>query len=194
MRTFLLCSFAFAAAACAAPAPFPRDSGHYAEMVPESGRIEIGLRADGSIGEVEFHISPEQLPPAVLVAARAELGTLVAAEIEWEEGVLYYEATGLAANGLELEAMFTPAGALHSFELAVGRAAMPAAVVATAEAWRGAGTVTSWEEIRDGARVLREYHVKKIAGGKRYKLIFGLDGALLRAVRETPAEVEVVVE
>ena len=38
------------------------------------------------------------------------------------------------------------------------------------------------------------WHVKKIADGRRYKLIFDREGRLERVYRETPAEIEVPIE
>ena len=194
IRTLSLLLLAAGAVSCAAPAPFPAAAGEYAELVPESGRIEVGLSADGSVGEVEFHVAPAELPAEVLAAAREELGELVAAEIEWHGGQLYYEAAGLSPEGREGQAMFTAAGALYSFEIAVAAEEVPAGIREAASNWRGWGEIRAYEEIRDGARALQEYHVKKTVGGKKYKLIFALDGALVRVFRETPAEIEVVVE
>jgi hypothetical protein len=113
------------------------------------------------------------------------------AEYETSKGKPYYELAR-RVNGMEVEAMFTPEGVLHSEEIQIAGAKVPEAVRSRATAW--GGQVTMWEEIRDEKREVTAYHVKVTRGGDKFKLMFEPDGTLEGAVREVPAEIEVPVK
>jgi hypothetical protein len=90
-----------------------------------------------------------------------------------------------------VEAMFLPDGTLHSQEIEVPADAVPDVVKTAALGAFTGGTVNAWEEIRDGSRLLVEYHVKIAADGKNYKIAVSLDGKVTARHREVVAEIEV---
>ena len=156
--------------------------------------IELQVTAAGNMGEIEYHIDPMAVPAAVRTAMD-ELhpgGAYTAAEKEVNDGVLYYELSR-TAGGMEVEAMFTPDGRLHSEEVEVAGTAVPEVVRTTAMDARSGAMVTKWEEIRDGDRRVFEYHVKMTSGGKNWKVMVAPSGTLLAIYREIPAEIEVPV-
>lgn len=186
--TFALISCACLGAACVS-------GGHWSQAdALGAEKIEMQVDREGRPVEIEYHITPDQAPAAVR-AAMDKLhpgGRAVAGEKETVDGTLYWELSK-EVDGLDVEAMFLPDGTLHSEEVEVRAASVPAAVRAAATARFGAELGT-WEEIRDGDRKLVEYHAKGTKGGKNYKLRLGLDGAFLGMVREVPAEIEVPVD
>lgn len=158
-----------------------------------SESIEVQLDEDARPLEVEYHVSPERVPASVR-AAMDELhagGQIVAAEKEYVGSDLYWELTK-EIDGREVEAMFRPDGTLHSEEVEVSAGDVPQVVQESVRA-RMAGTVTKWEEIRDGQRNLVEYHAKVAKDGAKYKVIVTTDGAVIGVLREIPAEIEVPV-
>lgn len=156
--------------------------------------IEVQVDGSGAVREIEYHILPEEVPAAVH-AAMDRLhpgGRATAAEKEYVDGRLHWELTK-TVDGLEIEAMFLPDGTLHSEEVQVREGSVPSAVRSAARGLAGFSP-TAWEEIRDGARDLVEYHVKGTRAGQKLKVSFAPDGAHLRTVREIEAEIEVPVE
>ena len=153
--------------------------------------VEMRLDENGRPLEVEYHVSPDQVPANVMGAMDAlhPGGRAIGAEKEYVGSTLYWEVTK-AIDGREFEAMFLPNGELHSEELEVSATDVPPAVREAVQA-RIDGDVTKWEEIRDGNRDLVEYHAKATADGKKYKLIVSADGSVLGVLREMPAEIEV---
>jgi len=119
-------------------------------------------------------------------------GPFTDAEREYNDGVLYFELSR-EVNGLEVEAMFTPEGELHAEEVSVAADTVPQAVKDAIAAEYADGTVTNWEEIRNGARELTAYHVKLGMGGKKYKVMVSTEGSITGAYIEVPAEIEVPV-
>ncbi len=187
--TWISCSLLVAAlASCRSAGPWSAEDALTADM------IELRVDGKGAVQEIEYHLPPGEAPEAVR-AAMNELypgAAHLAAEKELEGGVLYWELS-VAVGGREAEAMFLPDGTLHAEEIEVDVAAVPAVVRETATA-RVPGTVTGWEEVRDGRRELVEYHVKTDAAGIHYKGRIGLGGELLGLLREVPAEIEVPLE
>jgi hypothetical protein len=157
-------------------------------------QLELQVDTSGRSVEVEYHVDPAGVPPAVRAAMDALFpsGPIVGAEKEWNDGTLYWELSR-EVDGRDVEAMFTPAGALHQLELEVAADSVPADVKRTAlEAVDGARP-DKWEEIRDAQQELTEFHVKLGRGDERFKVVISLDGVLLAVFRELPAEVEVPV-
>lgn len=157
--------------------------------------IEMQVTAEGGLGEIEYHIDPSAVPGAVRDAMDLlhPGGPFTAAEKEVNDGVLYYELTR-EVGGMEVEAMFTPEGRLHSEEIEVAEAAVPEPVRARARNARRGATVTKWEEIRDGDHRLFQYHVKMTSDGMNWKVMIAPDGALDAIYREIPSEIEVPVK
>lgn len=155
-------------------------------------KIEIQMDKAGRIGEIEFHVDPARVPAAVRAAMDAlhPGGPFTGAEKERQDGVLYYELTR-EVNGLEVEAMFTPDGKLHSEEIEVAEAAVPGAVKAAVATAYPDATVSKWESIHNAARALVEYHVKLVSGGQKVKVMVTPGGAITGAMLEVPAEIEV---
>jgi hypothetical protein len=155
-------------------------------------KVEIQVDKAGRILEIEFHVPPDAIP-AVVRAAMDRLhpgGPFTDAEIERDGTGTYYELSRVV-NGMEVEAMFTAGGELVSEEIQVAESSVPETVrSAVSRAYPG-GAVAKWEEIRDKARQLVEYHVKLTFEGRKHKVMLDPAGALLRAVYEIPAEVEV---
>ncbi len=176
--------------ACAA---FPPETSDLTRNLPPDGSLEVALSSSGRVLEVEFHVPPGQLPAAILAAAREVVGEPLEAEIEFHGRTRFYEVTGKRVDGTKIEAMFDAEGRLHSLEIQVPRDEVPPEVVRAAEAWGGGGSIRSWEKILDGQEVLQAWHVKSTVAGRKLKLIFGADGALVEVRRETPAEIEVPI-
>lgn len=156
--------------------------------------VEAQLDGDGMLVEVEYHTAPSNVP-ASIHAAMNELypdGNATAAEKEFVGGELFWELTK-NMNGKKIEAMFHADGRLHSEEIEVDTNTVPRAVQDAARGF-APGATARWEIIRDSARELVEYHAKLTKGGKKYKLLVGLDGKLLRVVREINAEIEVPLD
>jgi hypothetical protein len=174
-------------ASCASSSSWHADDALSAES------LEMQYDEQGARGEVEYHILPEAVPAEVRASMDAlhPGGRAVAAEKEYHGSTLYWELTKEIA-GREIEAMFHPDGTLHSEEVEVAMSSVPAAVQATV-ANSGYGMASKWEEIRDGERMLVEYHVKTVMDGRHYKLQLSTSGALLAVWREVPAEIEVPV-
>ncbi|MHC4729199.1 MAG: hypothetical protein ACYS6Z_01250 [Planctomycetota bacterium] len=155
-------------------------------------KIEMTMNAQGKPTEVEFHISPSQVPEVVRTAMDKlhPGGAFTDAEKEWNGGKLYYELSR-EVKGMEVEAMFTPDGELFQQEIEVAQAKVPAGVQTAARAALSGGKVKKWEEIRDGNNALLEYHVKMARGGKDYKLMLTTAGRVTAVYREIPSEIEV---
>jgi hypothetical protein len=155
-------------------------------------KIEMTMSAQGKPMEVEFHISPSEVPPAVREAMDRlhPGGAFTDAEKEWYKGKLYYELAR-EVKGMEVEAMFTPDGQLFQQEIEVPQSKVPAGVQTAARAALSGGKVSKWEEIRDGNNALLEYHVKMARGGKNFKLMITTGGRVMAVYREIPSEIEV---
>jgi Putative beta-lactamase-inhibitor-like, PepSY-like len=163
--------------------------------VPEARRahkVEIQLDGDGSMLEVEYHVSPDQVPAAVREAMDSlpPGGAFTDAEREVHDGELLFELSR-TVDGLEVEAMFFASGRLHSEELEVRADAVPAEVRSAVDQRFPDGIVDKYEEIRDGSRQLREYHVKVDVDGRRHKLILSTSGKVTGDYLELQAELEV---
>jgi hypothetical protein len=163
-----------------------------AEEAMGAQKVEMQFNAKGKLVEVEYHISPDQVPDTVRQAMDAlhPGGRFTGAEKETHKGKLYYELTRVVM-GMEVEAMFLPDGTLYQEEVQVREHTVPEAVRETARAALAGARVTKWEEIRDMDRKLIEYHVKMASGGMNYKVLIALDGKLINIYREIPAELEV---
>jgi Putative beta-lactamase-inhibitor-like, PepSY-like len=158
-------------------------------------KLEVQVDKSGRHTEVEYHIPPSEVPGPVR-QAMDQLhpgGPYEDAEREWDGGKLYYELAR-RVNGLEVEAMFSPDGKLHSEELQVPMNKVPEAVRTAAMASLSGAQATMWEEIRNSKREVVEYHVKMSRGTDKYKLMLSTSGKLLGMVREVPAEIEVPVD
>lgn len=156
--------------------------------------LEITLDADGNPAEIEYHIDPAQVPERIRKAMDAlhPGGPYTDAEREWHDGVLCYELNRLV-SGREVEAMFAENGALFSEEIEVGREKVPSAVHRALAERFPVGVTSKYEEIRDGARSLVEYHVKLVDGGVHYKVALDPEGPIVGIWTETPAEIEIPV-
>jgi hypothetical protein len=158
-------------------------------------KLEVQVDKSGRHTEVEYHIPPSEVPGPVR-SAMDQLhpgGPYEDAEREWDGGKLYYELAR-RVNGLEVEAMFSPDGQLHSEEIQVPMNKVPEAVRTAAMSSLSGAQATMWEEIRNSKREVYEYHVKMSRGTDKYKLMISTSGKLLGIVREVPAEIEVPVE
>lgn len=158
-------------------------------------KLEVQVDSSGRRTEVEYHISPDQVPAAVR-KAMDQLhpgGPFEDAEKEFEGRKLYYELAR-KVNGLEVEAMFAPDGTLHSEEIQIPMSKVPTVVKDRAMASLSGAQATMWEEIRDSKREVTAYHVKMSRGSDKYKLMLTPDGKLEGKVREVPAEIEVPVQ
>ena len=154
--------------------------------------IEMAVDAKGRPIEIEYHISPDQVPRAVQDAMSALYPgeEFTGAEHETHGGQLYWELT-VTTGGYDVEAMFEPDGTLFSQEIEVPKESVLEPVQRAGETAFQGGEVTAWEEIRDGKQALTEYHVKIKADGKNYKVAISRGGAITSVVREVQAEIEV---
>lgn len=155
-------------------------------------RLEVQMSRDGRMVEIEHHIDPAKVPPAVVSAMNAlhPGGAFTDAEMETHKGVVYFELNR-EVDGFEVEAMFTKDGVLHSEEIQIPVNKVPDLVRAGAAAAVPDARPTAWEEIRDGQRNLVEYHVKMATGNRKWKVALMPTGKLLGVWREVPAEIEV---
>jgi uncharacterized membrane protein YkoI len=154
-------------------------------------KIEMAVDTMGKPTEVEYHISPAQVPEVVREAMDKlhPGGPYTGAEKEWNKGKLYYELTR-EVKGMEVEAMFTPDGQLFQQEIEVPASKVPAGVQTAARAALSGGKVKKWEEIRDADSLL-QYHVKMERAGKHYKIMLTTAGRVTAVLREVPSEIEV---
>ncbi len=157
-------------------------------------KLEVQIDDEGQMTEVEYHISPTDVPAAVQEAMDRlhPGGAYTDAEREYHGGKVYYELNRMV-GGLEVEAMFTPDGALHSEEVEILRTNVPESVRIAIREGYPEGRVTKYEEIRDGSRALVEYHVKVRMGGMAYKVLVSPEGEHLGTFREIESEIEVPV-
>jgi len=158
--------------------------------------LEVQVDEKGKMKEVEYHVTPTQVPQAVRDAMdRLHPGApFDDAEKEWHGGSLYYELSR-KVKGMDVEAMFTPEGVLFSEEIQVPMTSVPAPVRDAAMACLGSSArADKWEEIRDESRAIVQYHVKLSRGKDKYKVIFSIDGQLIAIYREVPSEIEVPVQ
>ena len=167
-----------------------------------ASKIELKMGKCGEIVDCEYHVTPDMVPPAVTAAMNALYPGLppIAAEKELEGGQRFYELS-VTWHGKTVEAMFTPAGEIHSQEIATAIGdpdfPVPAAVAATIAAKYPAGQGVEYEVILDEDGAVVEYHVKLTEGvapnEKRYKLILTPGGYLADAYLEVVAELEVPI-
>lgn len=158
-------------------------------------KLEVQVDASGRRTEIEYHISPDQVPAAVR-KAMDQLhpgGPFDDAEKESEGRQLYYELSR-KVNGMEVEAMFTPEGVLHGEEIQIPMSKVPEVVKDRAMASLSGAQATKWEEIRNSKREVTAYHVKMSRGADKFKVMLTPDGTLEGKVREVPAEIEVPVQ
>jgi hypothetical protein len=186
-------------AAAAALVAMPACGTHHGKWEPEHAaaarKLEVQVDRSGRHTEVEYHIPASEVPGPVR-SAMDQLhpgGPYDDAEREWDNGKLYYELAR-RVGGMEVEAMFSPDGQLHSEEIQVPMGKVPEAVRNGATSSLSGGQVTMWEEIRNSKREVVEYHVKMSRGVDKYKLMLSTSGKLMGMVREVPAEIEVPVE
>jgi hypothetical protein len=203
MRSTLTFALSFAVLLLAMPsatsAPpegrFPADAGAILAKMGPDAILEMGFRKDGSIDEIEFHVPYDQIPADVRAALDKLLpgGEVLDAEIEYVAGAVLprYEVTK-KVDGMEAEVLVDPKGNVITWELAVAADRVPDAVKKAADGATG-GEVTQYEEIRDGAKQLTAYHVKKEENGIRWKIAISPEGAVDYVRREMKSEVEVTV-
>lgn len=172
---------------------FPADVGALLAKMGPDAKLEMGLTKDGSIDEVEFHVPYAELPQAARDAFDKLLpgGEILDAEIEYVGGNVHYEVTK-KIDGRESEVLIDAGGNVVAWELEADPKTVPPAVVKAAEGAAG-GTVTVYEEIRDGTKKLTAYHVKKDENGIKWKIALSPEGTVQFVRREMKAEIEVTV-
>jgi hypothetical protein len=172
---------------------FPADAATFVAMMGPDDVLEMGFRKDGSIDDVEFHVPYEKLPAPVREALDRLLpGPALGAEIEHTAQGVLYEVTKKGEGGAETEVLVDATGKVVNWEVVVDAAKVPDAVRKAADGAAG-GTPTQYEEIRDGAKRLTGYHVKKDENGVRWKIALSPEGAVQSVRREVKAEIEVTV-
>ncbi|MEC8494169.1 MAG: hypothetical protein VXZ39_04560 [Planctomycetota bacterium] len=154
------------------------------------GAVEIELDRDGAFRDLEAEISIERVPvPIVSALVTAFPGAhITGAEREWQDGAWTFEL-GLLVDGRALQAVLDEDGRLLETEEPVPLVDAPASVVAASMVLLPASTLVSVDRV-EGPEGVR-YHVKRVREGARYKVVTRADGAVLRAVREIPAEIEI---
>jgi hypothetical protein len=174
---------------------FPPDVGPIVEKMKPDGLVEMGFHKDGSMDQVEFHVPFDELPAEVRAALEKLVpgGEVLDAEIEYMKGAALprYEVTK-RIDGMESEVLVDPKGNVIEWELQVPADKVPEAVRKAADGAAG-GTATQYEEIRDPAKQLLAYHVKKEQDGVKWKIAVSPQGAVQYVRREMKAEVEVTV-
>jgi hypothetical protein len=180
-------------AASAPESRFPADAGTTVAMMGPDDVLEMSFGKDGSIDDVEFHVPYDRLPAPVREALDKLLpGDALGAEIEHTAQGVLYEVTKKGEGGAETEILVDASGKVVNWEVVVDAAKVPEAVKKAADGATG-GTATQYEEIRDGARALTAYHVKKDESGIKWKIAISPAGAVQSVRREVKAEIEVTV-
>lgn len=161
----------------------------YDQALP-TGVIEIEVERDGTIREIEADVPGEAVPARALDAALAAVpgSEITGAERELHTEGYFWEVK-LIADGRAWEVVTDEEGEVHEIEQEIDRSEAPAAVLVGADAAVPGGSFVSVELITHGSE--REYHVKKDRDGARFKIVLAPDGAVLRAVREQRAEIEI---
>jgi hypothetical protein len=165
------------------------------ERAARSDSLEFLTDEDGYVSRLEYHIAPGETPPAVRAAMdRMHPGDpYTGAQIEVHGRQLLYELSR-TVDGLAVAAVFRPDGTLVNEELQIPEERAPESVrEIIAERFPGAA-VPRYDEVRDGQRAVRAYHVRLRHGARDYKLVIAPDGVLLQALLEVDAEVVVPVE
>ena len=155
-----------------------------------SGWMEIEAERSGAILEIEVEIPIESLPPSIVKAANQEMphGTIIGAEIEIIYGKRAYEVKK-RFDKRDFELVFSPEGVLLMKETQLRVEEAPKGIIRAAQAAVDGGLVSSVEKVQKGTGVY--YHVKLRRGGASYKVILGIDGNVLRKVREARVEIEI---
>jgi hypothetical protein len=156
--------------------------------------LEFLVDGDGSVSRLEYHIAPGETPPAVRAAMnRLHPGNpYTGAQLEVHGRQVLYQLSR-NVDGLEVAAVFRADGTLVNEELEIPEESVPEPIRETiAERFPGAA-IPRYDEVRDGQRTVRAYHVRLRLETRAYKLVIGPDGQLLQALLEVPAEVEVPV-
>ncbi|MBU0753917.1 MAG: hypothetical protein KJ645_02175, partial [Planctomycetes bacterium] len=152
---------------------FPPQTAQETGKIPADKLIEISL-APGSfdVSEVEFHVLKESIPVLISKRAKEEMpeGEIVDAEIEYQDGVVFYEVT-CKVRGQEQEVLFTADGKVHRWEIGVDVATVPPAIIKQAKAACSGAKLVKAEQILNGAQDLLEYHFKMTKDGIKYKVI-----------------------
>jgi uncharacterized membrane protein YkoI len=160
------------------------------DVVADDGAMELELDRDGRIFEAEADVDPDRLPAVVRDAAVALAGAsavVTGAEIEYGASGRTYEVK-FDRDGKGLEYVVDEAGTILEQEREIERSEAPAGVVEAAMG-RIPGDFRSVEILEIGDEVV--YHVKTASGARRFKAVVAPDGRVLRAVRETRAEIEI---
>ncbi len=160
----------------------------------DAASLEVQVDGDGNLCEVEYHLAPSKVPENIRKAMLAlhPGAQLTDAEREENGGEWFWELAG-QTGGYEVEAMFHADGSLHSEEIQVPADRVPGGVrESIARLWPGA-PVKAWEEIRNEARAILEYHVKLESGAWKLKVMVAPNGSILGAVREIASEIEVPI-
>lgn len=181
-------------AACAAPAGrVPASLIDLYDHAAPGGLIELEIDRDGSIREMEAEIPVADLPEGLRAAALERLpgARITGAEREIVGDVTGYEVQ-LVHEGRNWELVYSEDGELLESERELTRDEWPSAVVQAADQRVPGGLLLSVELIErlDDAM----YHVKKEKDGARHKLVIEASGAVVRHVRETPAEIEIPID
>ncbi len=155
-----------------------------------SGRIEIKAERTGAILEARVEIPIESLPGSIIKAANQEMpnGTITGALLEIIDGRRAY-GVQKRFDERDFELVFSPEGVLLMKETQLRTEEAPKAVILAAQAAAGGGLVSSFNKVQRGADIY--YHVKLRRGGASYKVVMGVDGNVLRMVREAKAEIEI---
>ena len=150
---------------------------------------------DGAVARLEYTIAAGDTPPAVRAAMdRLHPGNpYTSAQIEIHGRQILYQLSR-TVDALRVSAVFRADGTLVNEELEVPEEAAPEPVRETvAERFPGAG-VAEYEEVRDGLRAVRAYHVRLMVGTQRWKLVVAPDGVVLQGLLEVDAKVAVPVD
>lgn len=168
----------------------------YDEAIP-SGILEIELDRQGEMIAIEAEIALDQISASLREAALRELpgAQLIGAEHELvqvgQETKELWEVQ-LIDDGRYWELIFDKDGNVFESEREITWDESPVPVRTTVETTLLGGELVSVEIITRGEE--REYHVKKMRDGGRYKMVIDPEGHLQRLVREAVAEVEIPVK
>ena len=156
--------------------------------------VELAIDGGGRPAQVEYFVGPETVPAAIYDAMNAlyKGGQTVAAQKKFNGSKLRWVLIK-RLDGREVEASFLPNGNLQSEQVEVFSVNVPEAVKKTARVQLG-GEVTKWQEFRDGARDLVEYHAHVTSRGMDYKMRITKRGRLRGISRKVPAEIEIPTE
>lgn len=190
---FAVAALPLAACAASGDGQAPAALVELYDQLASDGSMELELSRDGTFLELEAEVPVEDVPPFVREAAEARFPgiTLTGAEREVQGGEWTWEVK-FVHDGRAMELVVDGDGNVLETERELRPSEAPVAVLSASETVVPNSRFVSVESVEsvDSAEGT-VYHVKRDREGARYKVVLDESGAVLRAVREARAEIEI---